>query len=81
MGDRQRLTLWVLYEKPLDFPEHFVIRAHDVNLAAGTVSVRNEHFLAKRRSDIEAAFFLHHPTVTWIGRQPEDGPQIVGVWV
>lgn len=32
---RKGLTIWVIYERPIDYPDHFVVRPHHV-LPTGT---------------------------------------------
>lgn len=81
MPDRvtpNQLTLWVIYRQPRDFPNNYVLRAHDVNVGTRTVVPRGE---AQVVSSLHAAR-RHVPAgCTNIGRYEQDDPCIAEVWV
>lgn len=71
------LTMFVIYERPLDAPEHFVVRRWIVaggKIYADCAGVRTET-LEEARAIVPA----HHPTR--LPRSAEDDAKIVEVWV
>lgn len=70
------VTLYVLYRRPSDFPDQWVIRAWDVS--GDTALPRAEPMLVTPVAS-EALAWLKglHP----LGRQSADDPVIAGVWV
>lgn len=85
--DRERLTLWVLYENPKDFPGQFVIRGQDVVMGgqssiAGTIVPHAEYVSGPNRDVLEHQFLSDHGGgLTWLPRHPGDEAQILGSWV
>lgn len=82
-----RLTMWVLYDSPLDFPGQFVIRGQDVlftkdSTTNGKIVPHKDAMVGANRDLLEHEFLVQHGGgLTWIGRDPGDEPQIVGVWL
>ena len=75
-----RLTIWTLYEGPLDAPLSWVIRGHDV-WHDGTTHAQSDAYFAASRAEVTEKFEDEHPRLYWLGRTPEDEPQIIGSWV
>ena len=80
------LTLWVLYNSPLDFPGQFVIRGQDVLFTSdpktnGAIRPHAECIVGPDAASVEAEFKRQHPGKHWLPRHPGDEPQIVGSWV
>ena len=69
-----RVTIWVIYDRPLDHPEHIVVRAQYA-LPNGTV-VADRHALLFTRVE-DARKHLESNGLYCLGRQPDDQPQIV----
>jgi hypothetical protein len=72
------LRMWVIYERPLDYPDWYVLRAWDIVEGVPVGVPEREAQLA---STLAAARELLPPGLYNIGRQEEDEPQIVEVWV
>lgn len=72
-----KLTLWVIFDRPADYPEHFVVRRQDV-LPDHSIVVGKQVTLAKSLAEARAAVpdGLHN-----LGRQPGDVPSVVEVWI
>jgi hypothetical protein len=70
------LSLWVIYESPRDFPGRFVVRCHHVN--RGGVVPCDGCFVCG--SLAEARDYLPDGSY-YLGRHPQDEPQIVEVWI
>jgi len=72
------LSLWVVYDRPRDFPAHVVVREQAV-LPGGDIGLAPVACLygslAEMRDEwVERGLF-------WLERQPGDDPFIVGVWL
>ena len=72
------LTLWVVYDRPRDFPEHFVVRRQWA-MRDGTVRVALVgglyRDLAAARADLEPM------GLCCLMRDPNDDPAIVETWI
>ena len=77
MAPDRVLSLWTLYERPRDFPAHYVVRRHDLVLGSG-VSVPAP--VACLYDTIDAAF-VDYADRTFLGRDPGDERAIVGSWI
>lgn len=81
-SDRIVTTLWVVYERPLDYPDGFVIRAHyvvrDTQGRTLTAVARVAHCVGPT---LESVRRLLPPGLHPLGRMPNDEPQIVEVWI
>jgi hypothetical protein len=70
------LTLYTIYERPRDYPDHFVLREHHVTGDGNCPSL-----VACIGPSLEAVRkFVPDGTVN-LGRMPQDEPQIVETWV
>lgn len=71
------IDLWVIYDHPSDYPNHFVVRRQRVN-ADSTISLDSHCFLtvtiAEARSHIPSG-------LTRVPRSAEDSPVIVETWL
>jgi hypothetical protein len=70
------LVVWVIYEHPSDCPGGYVLRAQYAGrdgLSASRVAWRGNH-----PDELRA---ILPPGVTCLGRNPDDEPQILEVWV
>lgn len=86
MSDGDPLTLWVLYECPLDFPNSYVVRGQDVLFTKdprtrGKIVPHAEVLVGGDRATVEAEFHRAHPGLHWLPRNPGDEAQILGSWV
>ena len=72
------LALWVIYDRPLDFPRHVVVRAQFVN-RAGHVRFSPECELFDTIEQAHTA--MHDRGLAYLGRMLGDDPKIVGVWL
>jgi len=74
------LSMWVVYERPTDFPDHFVVRrfaiaANEVVAGAGPDDMMLFDTLdaaRKRMSEMQLSCLRRHPS---------DEPQIVEMWL
>ena len=70
------LRLYVIYERPLDYPNDYVLRAQ---LAKnGEIEVEREPTCVGSLAECRAAV---PAGLTNLGRDPRDQPQILEVWV
>jgi len=70
------LTIWTIYQSPLDHPGKFVVRAYDVT-AAGSVPRPDScvcDTLAEARAAVPCGLY-------WMNRNPVDDPTIVETWL
>jgi hypothetical protein len=70
------LPMWTIYSHPSDYPGGYVVR-RGVAYASGYVPDK----VAQYAPTLEAAIRLLPPGLYPLGRQPDDDPVIVGVWV
>lgn len=74
---KNQLEFWTIYDKPKDFPGHFVARRFDIR--GGKVEKTNIAILAASRQEIDAHFYQNG--FTWLPRNSGDEAQIVGSWL
>ena len=70
------LNMWVVYERPTDHPDHFVVRRWEVDNWRSTATA--DFSLA---DDLDGARAKVPPGLACIARHPSDEPQIVEVWL
>lgn len=73
------LRVYVIYDHPRDYPDHFVLRAWDV---AGSVPVPIPELQTRLAATLDEA--RGHLPPDWlvnIGRQPDDDVAILEVWI
>ena len=70
------LSMWVIYERPRDYPEYFVVRRWRVDRAGASAL----EACALVASLADAREHVPRGAVN-IGREPEDDPVIVESWV
>jgi hypothetical protein len=68
--------LWVIYDHPLDYPNHWVVRAHVV--FPGITGVSHHAYLY---SSLEEARRALPPGLVKCNRHPTDDPQIFETWI
>ena len=66
------LPLWVVYERPTDFPDHFVARKWLTDKPSPVVLLAGS--LPELRSKLPVG-------LSGMPRSPQDEPQIVEVWL
>lgn len=71
------VTLWVVYRRPLDHPNDYVLRPQFA-IRDGSVRISTQVWHSPTLDGIRAAL---PPGVTPLGRQPHDDPTIVEVWI
>ncbi|MBO0715837.1 MAG: hypothetical protein J2P55_00680 [Rhizobiales bacterium] len=74
---RAVLPMWIVYDRPTDFPDHYVARCHHVTgrgTRPTTLVIKAETLDALREA-------LRNMGLTRIGRDPSDEPQIVETWL
>jgi len=72
------LPIWVVYQHPLDFPGHYVVR---VQWASDTGEVDSAAVACLYSTLEEAMEDCQARGLTWIARLSEDQPHIMGVWI
>lgn len=79
MKDKKYLRIYVIYEKPTDFPNHFVCRGQYTDLETQQISTDNCALVS------ENADYLRKELVgmglTKIERHPNDDPVIMETWI
>jgi hypothetical protein len=71
------LSMWVVYDHPIDMPEHFVARMHEVLESGASVATSNV-IVADSLAAVRRAL---PPGLARIPRYPADDPNIVEVWL
>jgi hypothetical protein len=72
------LSIWVVFDHPLDFPEWFIVR-RQVPHADGTIEYDPR---AYGFADLEKArAWLAQQGLTCLARQPKDDPAIIETWL
>lgn len=66
--------IWVIYDHPLDFPEHFVVRVTWGMYQSPVAQLAPTLELARRIAIASGASFC-------LGRNPEDDPFIAECWI
>jgi hypothetical protein len=90
------LVIWVIYDHPCDYPDHFVVRRHFVlahpsqviprDVAPhGTAPGSNPRIWLDRGAAIvptlEAARAVVPPGLSWFPRHPSDDPCVAETWL
>lgn len=70
--DACTLPMWVIYERPRDFPNSFVVRLWDMDRPTAQFCVG---------PSLDVVRDLIPPGATQLSRHPMDEPQIVEVWL
>lgn len=73
MVDESKLSLYTIYEKPLDYPDNFVVRRFEYDQPTTDVFVFNT--LEDARSP------LRRHGLHCLPRDPNDDPMIVETWL
>ena len=76
MATSTALTIWVVYERPTDFPHAFVARRWEIE--AGAIMATQEAHVA---STLEAVRERIPPGLVRLNRNWSDEPQIVETWI
>jgi hypothetical protein len=72
------VALWVIYDHPTDFPDHFVVRKW--NRMGGSTTLA-EGLNCWQACSLEEARRFIPPEAINIGRLKQDDPVIVEVWI
>lgn len=78
LGDGNVLRQVVLYRKPKDMPDHYVVRQWKIS--AGQLTPLQPAFGFKEESKARAFIAQEWPHLVPLGRDNDDDPVIVGVW-
>lgn len=70
------ITVWVIYDHPVDFPENWVVRAHDVT--GNQVIIRKHYTL---HSSLEKARMAIPFGLICFPRSGRDDPAIAESWI
>lgn len=74
----EKLTLYVLFDHPIDYPDHYVIRCnHVVN---GVAQVDKEIYF-KHIDITRCRNLLRNSGLTCMARDPNDDPKIIESWI
>jgi hypothetical protein len=73
------LEHWVIYDHPLDFPKHFVVRLWLIQ--AGRIEVTNGVWLRDDLAGARAVIKANCPGGYRLDRWDGDDPAIVEVWI
>jgi hypothetical protein len=73
----ESLPMWVVYDHPSDYPEHYVARQHIVGIAGDEAT--NRMMMAATLESIRTA--LGNLGLVCITRSEEDDPVIVETWL
>lgn len=68
--------MWVIYERPADYPQGYVLRPQLASRYG--VSVAPERQVASTVEEVRA---LLPPGLVCLGRQEQDDPSILEVWI
>lgn len=72
------ITIWVIYDHPTDFPDHFVVRQWHV---LGGITTPAADLNCWQAFTLEEARRFIPAGLTNIGRLPEDDPAILEAWI
>lgn len=75
LPEQRALEMWVVYERPSDYPNHFIARRWDVLKQAEPT----QHVIKAESLEHVREVMIDMGLVCMM-RQPEDEPQIVEVW-
>lgn len=74
------LTMWTIFNRPLDQPEHVVVRGFDI--AGGETTPRPEGYLFSAVDDARLWLSQEHPELgVRIAPGPEDHESVVETWM
>lgn len=76
MPEVKRLSIWTITAHPLDYPDDFVARRHEIfpGYSQPTADIRIARTLGEVRDMLPHGLFC-------LGRREDDEPQIVESWV
>lgn len=80
MSADEVLRLYVIFDHPLDFPEHVVISLQMVPMGGDGRVFRDPHVLAFETLD-DARAWCARRGLCCLPRDPEDDPKIVETWI
>lgn len=72
------LLLWTIYERPLDYPDGFVVRLHRV---LPGMSVATNHAVVAESLEEARGLIPGRCSMLRVPRSPQDEPQIVESWL
>ncbi len=72
------LSLWTIYDHPIDYPEHFVARQF---LVTGDGTVLTDSVITSSQLQTLRDTFEWDMGLACLPRNPEDDPKIVEVWL
>lgn len=72
------LAIWVIYARPADYPEHFVLRPQ-LALPRGETAPVTAAWVAKEPEPLRE--LVKAMGLTYLGRSDKDAAQILEVWV
>jgi hypothetical protein len=75
------LPMFVVYDRPLDYPKDVVIRRNDVTFPSGGRRVWNYVILFRTVDEARQWIRDGYPHLHQLSRCPDDEPQIVEVWL
>lgn len=70
------LPFWVIYERPTDFPDGYVLRVQ----LASREGIAHPPYIWHAKTPDELRSILP-PGLICMGRQPDDAPQILECWM
>lgn len=76
---KSALTVWVIYERPSDHPDHFVLRAWDI--FEGEATYREDVALADSLEQARTLLPLSEVPLVRLPRHPSDDAPIVESWI
>jgi hypothetical protein len=77
-ADEELLSIWVVYDHPLDWPDYYVARRH-VALPASIAGPTDEMILDKNLDRIRRD--MQQRGLVKLDRFPEDDPKIMETWI
>jgi hypothetical protein len=76
----EKLSMFVIYEHPSDFPGEYVVRRHEMRLDSAVIAIPME-MIGQPQKTLSAARDLVPDGLTCLASDPEDLPCIKEVWV
>jgi hypothetical protein len=73
------LPIWVIYDHPRDYPDHFVVRRQVAG--AGFIAIDQNCHLTKSLEEARNLIQQLHPGSVCLTRSPEDDRVIVESWL
>jgi hypothetical protein len=74
----QTLDMWVVYNRPRDYPDHFVVRRWIIGLVPGEPVPDGSFYLGSTLEEVRRAI---PPHLVRLERDPNDEPQIIECWI